>query len=282
MRTFDEQHLEQCRQSHRDNLAYMEQNTYVDLPFFIRAITRDSGTSFTYFGDMQKNLFFISDNMREKFGFPSDIVPNLLEEWKQCIFTEESRQQYAQDIVAMLTEKREVHDLRYQVVDTQGKIFWIWCYGNLKWNENKSKPLFLAGRITRQDDVFHIDPVSNYPGECVMLRHLTMLQNWGQHCAVIGFSLNHIAQINSVQGRTYSNKLINLITTQLTKSLYRRMSFYKLDGMKFMAIVLPHCQETVEENINDISRIVQENYSSMGILLTHPCSFAVMDFPRRN
>ena len=60
-------------------------NTYCDLSFFLTILGNDTSTSYFFFGDMQKNLFFISENMRKKFGFENNIVSDLINRWAERI-----------------------------------------------------------------------------------------------------------------------------------------------------------------------------------------------------
>ena len=254
--------------------------TYHDLRFFLKTLARNNGNGYFYFGDMQKNLFYISDNMRDKFGFSSNVVHNLIEEWGKRVYTAKGKRRYWADMHALLEEKRTVHDLRYQVRDASGCSIWIRCYGELLWNEDKSKPLFFSGRITHQDESFVVDPVSNFPMETVMIRHLDRLRAQNQSCLAIGFSLNNMTEINSIQGRTYGDRLISTISDELMDELSDQMSFYRLVGMRCVALIDSPGEESPEALVGKIREIVEKNYRYAGMTVSAPCSFAVMRFPQ--
>ena len=133
-------------------LDYFLAHAYHDMRFFYKTITQYQTTSFTYFGDMQNNLFYISDNMRDTFGFQHNLVEDLLKKWKTRIYGERFRAVFERNMRTIIEEKLEVHDLRYQVVDKDGNVFWIRCCGSIQWDKDKTKPLFFAGRVTRQDE----------------------------------------------------------------------------------------------------------------------------------
>lgn len=264
---------------HEEDLAYMLRNTYTNTSFFLQSLTRDSNT-YTYWGDMQKNLFFISDNMRDRFGFERNCVEDLLHAWGERIYNPTSKQLYYAEFEEMLAEKRDVHDMRYQVIDRNGDIFWVHCYGNIEWSEDGTTPLFFCGKITQQDESFLIDPVSSFPGEVVLLRHLDSIARKKEHCLCIGFCLNAISKINSVQGRTYGNKLIHTIANRLTAEFTGTMSFYRLDGMRFMAVASPDLQASYDTLVEKIRSIIQKNYQQMGMPMGRSSSFAVLSFPQ--
>ena len=262
------------------DLDYFFRNAYHDMRFFLNSITRSNNSTYTYFGDMQKNLFYISDNMRDTFGFESNIVENLLEKWRDRIHGEKWKELYDRDRATLLEEKGDIHDLRYQVMDKNGKIFWIRCYGALQWNEDKTRPLFIAGRVARQDERFTVDPVTNFPTEDTLRIHLEEIEHRKQKRLTIGFSLNNITQINTVHGRAIGDRMIKKISSRLMDRLICKMTFYRLSGIRCMAVVENGVTDSKEELVEEIRRIILEGYDEMGFAVNNPCCFAVMNYPQ--
>ena len=255
-------------------------STYHDMEFLFQSISQQNTVGYFYFGDMAKDLFYISDNMRDEFGFRSNVVPGLLKEWAKRIPSPQYRDMYRRQIQTMLLEKRTVHDLRYQIRNAAGKTIWIRCFGLLKWNEDKTQPLFFAGRVTHQDDDFVVDPVTNFPRATAMFSRVDQLRQTGRQCLAIGFSLNSITELNNARGRTSSDHLVSNIADELMKNLMDKMSFYRLEGMRYMALVDPACAESREELVHQIREIVENGYKSVGLSVHHPCSFALMECPK--
>lgn len=255
------------------------ENTYNDMELVFQSIAQQNSSSYFYFGDMQKDLFYISDNMREDFGFENNVVSGLFRLWSQRISTPEFQDIFWQDISAMLREKRTSHDLRYQVRDVHGNIKWIHSYSIMKWSEDKSTPLFFSGRISHQDNDFVIDPITNFPRETSAFNHLDELRKRGQKTQIIGFSLNSITEINSTKGRAYADRLIKNIANKLTEVLSWKMTFHRLEGMRCMAIVNPMCVEANADAVAQIREIIEDCYDSIGIAIHNVCSFAVMEYP---
>lgn len=255
-------------------------STYHDMEFLFQSISQQNTVGYFYFGDMAKDLFYISDNMRDEFGFRSNVVPGLLKEWAKRIPSPQYRDMYRRQIQTMLLEKRTVHDLRYQIRNAAGKTIWIRCFGLLKWNEDKTQPLFFAGRVTHQDDDFVVDPVTNFPRATAMFSRVEQLRQAGRQCLAIGFSLNSITELNNARGRTSSDHLVSNIADELMKNLMDKMSFYRLEGMRYMALVDPACAESREELVHQIREIVENGYKSVGLSVHHPCSFALMECPK--
>lgn len=254
--------------------------TYHDMESLFRSISQQSSTGYYYFGDMQKDLFFISDNMRDEFGFQSNVVPGLLQAWAQRIPSARAKEMYFREIQSMLEEKRTIHDLRYQVRDVTGRSMWIRCYGVLKWDESMTKPLFFSGRITHQDNEFVIDPVTNFPREPALFRRLDEARTSGRPALVVGFSFNNIAEINSTRGRAYSDHLIKSIADELMERLSDKVSFYRLEGMRCVAVADAGDAGCKQELTGRIAAIISDGYHIMGISVQHACSFALMEYPQ--
>lgn len=255
------------------------ENTYYDMEFVFQSMSQQNSSSYFYFGDMQKDMFYISDNMRDDFGFQSNVVNGLFRLWSQRISTPEFQDIFWQDISAMLREKRESHDLRYQVRDVNGNNKWVHCYGIMKWTEDRTKPLFFSGRILHQDNNFVVDPVTNFPHEYAAFGQLNDLQHKGEKTVVVGFSLNSITEINSTKGRAYADRLLKNIADKLTEMLSWKMSFHRLEGMRCMAVVNAMCMEPKEDVVQQIREIVEEGYEAMGISVRNACSFGVLEYP---
>lgn len=266
-----------------NSLFYQFLNTtYHDMELLFRSIAQDNTEGYFYFGDMKKNVFFISDNMRDEFGFESNIVPSLLQEWADRIASSKAKGIYWTTIKDMIKEKSTIHDLRYQVRKSDGRIIWIRSYGILKWNEEKTKPLFFSGRITHQDDEFIVDSVTNFLREPAMFKRLEEEKAKGRQVLTIGFSFNNILEINRTRGWNHSDHLIKAIADELTDKMSDKMSFYRLDGMRCAAIVDPECTEDQERLIQNIKDIIYSGYSIMGVIVKNPCSFVLMDYQKTN
>ncbi|MGO5096510.1 bifunctional diguanylate cyclase/phosphodiesterase [Agathobaculum sp. LCP25S3_E8] len=270
--------MEKMEQQNSQFRRFLE-NTYYDMEMVFESIAQQNSSSYFYFGDMQKDLFYISDNMRDDFGFESNVVSGLFRAWSQRISTPEFQDIFWQDVSAMLREKRTLHDLRYQVRDMYGNIKWVQCYGIMKWSEDKRTPLFFSGRVSHQDDDFVIDPITNFPRETAAFGHLNELRKTGQKTQIISFSLNSITEINSTKGRAYADRLIKNIANRLTETLSWKMTFHRLEGMRCMAVVNPLCVETDQAAVEQIRDIIEDCYESMGIAIRNVCSFALMEYP---
>ena len=256
------------------------QTAYCDVESLFRSVAQNNESSYFYLGDMQKDLFYISDNLRDDFGFPGNLVSGFLQVWARRITTPEFQDLFWQDISAMLREKRSLHSLRYQVRDVREENLWIRSFGIMKWNEDNTAPVFFSGRVTHQDKNFVVDPTSNFPREQASFSQLNELRRQGTKTLVIGFGLNGVTEINSTKGRSYGDWLLRKVADSLMEKLSWKMSFYRLEGMRSMAIVHPICcSEGPQALVSQIREEIQAVYQSMGILVQNVCSVGLIEYP---
>lgn len=272
--------IEATEEAQNNRLRRFLRETYHDVAFMFDSASRQNTISYFYFGDIQRDLYYVSDNMRKEFGFPGNVVPGLLDEWSKRISIPRYRRLHQKKLQELMTKKASVYDLRYQVQNAAGKNIWVRCYAMLKWNEDKTKPLFFSGRISRQDDTFMVDPVTNFPRGSAIPPCGDDARPETPKCLAIGFCLNSVSALNSTRGRNYSDQMIRSIADSLTARLSDEMSFYRLEGLRFVGLTEEGCRMSGEELMDCIRDIVETEYQARGLAVHRPCSFALMEYPQ--
>lgn len=261
-----------------EELDFYLHNAYYDLPFFLKAITENHSSVYNYFGDMQKDLFYVSDNMRDDFGFEHNLVIDFLSEWRKRIHGEKWKKAYDLQHDSLMGQKNDCYDLRYKVENKNGEVFWMHCCGKMKWSEDRSVPLYLAGRVSKQSETFIVDPVTNFPIHDTMQNCLNERQKNGDEFWTIGFCLNHMFKINTIHSRIFADGLIHDISRTLTDELGEHMTFYRLPGVRCIAV--PDFDLDRDEIIQKIREIIELKYRNAGVLVDNPSSFVAMRFPQ--
>lgn len=274
------EHLKHKKENKTEFERFVE-HTYCDFESIVQSMTASNSAFFTYFGDMQKDIFYVSDNMRDTFGFQGNIVPGFLKAWESRVPNPEYLEMYRQDLADILQNKRTIHDLRYQVRDIRGNDIWIRCFGILKWNEDKTIPLFFSGRVSCQDSDFIVDPLTNFLRDDAAIRHIAQHKELNDPRTLIGFSLNGFAQINNTKGRAFGNRLIQLVSNRLLREFASVMSFYRLDGLDFLGIVNPGMDSYKNRLVGELREAIESCYQEMKLSLRNSCSFCVIDRNRK-
>ena len=265
---------EQMDASGNEELAKFLQNNYFDPIVFFKSLSMSD--YYPYIGDLRSNLFYISDEMRDAFGFSSNVVPNLVSAWEKRITDPTDVEIFQKDIKKLLQGKKEVHDLYYRLKDKNGDNVWAHCHGLIKWNKDQTEPLFFSGGVSHYKKNFMLDSITNLPKEYSALQKIRELQTHQGVITIVGFTLNNFSEINELRGRHAANIFLKKLIKTLTQNFDNRLMFCRLDGMRFIAIVLPSCTDTAEELVQQMREIIGHAYYSSNVMVQSPCSFGVI------
>ncbi len=249
-------------------------DNYFDMDAFFHSVS--IAEHYPFFGDMQSRNFYISDPLRELFGFPSNVVPGFLKEWEKFIPFQEDLELYQADISSIIPEKRSSHDLRYRVRDKNGNDFWIHCSGVVCWDEERTKPLFFSGGVTKLNYHFTIDPVTNFPKEQQAIHLIHDLQQSCPTLTFIGFRVNSFEKINELRGRLVANNLLKDMASRLVSQFNGMLRFFRLDGLRFLAVKMPECLLEDAEIARRIRNTIHNLYLEYNLAVRVPCSIGTL------
>lgn len=249
-------------------------NNYFDLETFFNSLSLEG--NFPYFGDLQSNMFYISDEMKNLFGFKNNVVLDLFNVWAKRISNREDALMYRREIAALLAKKKETHDVKYKVKDAKGNDIWIRCNGLIKWNEDKTKPLFFSGAVTLEEQNQIVDPITGFAREHAAIARLVELQKENRPPTLIGFTLNNFSEINELKGRADANILLSGIAQRLSNYFLGKLDFFRLDGMRFVGLLLPDCSDDVEDIIQQLKEVIDNMYYTHNVVVKTPCSIGVL------
>ncbi|MDO4765253.1 MAG: EAL domain-containing protein [Eubacteriales bacterium] len=291
----DSLYLSSNVKSNAELSSFLKDN-FFDLGMFLKALSMTE--YYPYFGDMRTNNFYITDNMKNTFGFESNVVEDFISKWMERIPHREDSNLFIRDLERLKTQKEEVHDIRYRVKDKEGKEFWIRCCGSYKWDEKKENPLFFSGAISKLEYEFIIDPITNFPREQGAILKICEIQPTTDELTFIGFRLNNFMEINQLRGRDVSNKLIKDISLALFAYFEEDLQFFRLDGLKFLTVISSQslknmkmkypeescrdgdeikCKEKkTEDLISKIKKVIEAQYDIYSISVRKPVSLAVI------
>ncbi len=255
--------------------TYLEDN-YVDPLFFFRSITAMDSAYYLYYGDLRTNMFYISENMRRDFGYEDNIVANFINTWEKRIVNSDDLTVFRTDITDILQQRSPVHDLRYRVVDSDGNVVWIRCYGHIKWSSDGQIPLCFAGSIARQDRNYLVDPVTNLRRTHAAIQHIESSQENAWPISAIGFALNHFTQINELKGRYMANMMLQRLIYGIDSAFSGKLDFFRLDGMRFIGIGRRLSDDELEKVVQKISDMIEDVYGKNQLNMRFPGSIAVI------
>ncbi len=266
---YDNEYMEE-----NEELAKFLQNNIFDPVVFFRSISMSD--YYPFVGDLRSNLFYVSDEMRDIFGFQSNIISDLIGAWEKRITDPKDLELFRADMERILRGETEVHNLYYRVKDRSGENIWVHSHGIVKWNKERTEPIFFSGGCLRQEKNFVIDSVTNFPKEYTAMQKLRELQEQQEMITAIGFTLNNFSEINELRGRHAANLFLNKVAKKLAYNFDNRLLLCRLDGLRFLAIVLPGCTESAQELIRQIRELISGVYYGNNVVVQVPASFGVI------
>ncbi len=250
-------------------------NYYFDINTFLKSITIDK--HLTFMGDFEKNVWYVSDAMKEHLGEKDNIVYNMIDKWRNTIATEEDVEFYVENITGVLQNKKELHDLVYRVKDQNDEICWIRCVGLFKWNEDKTKPLFFSGTVIKLNDVLLTCPATGFMKEQGAVKKIGLLKRENKSINCVCFKLSGIALINEENGREFADALLSNVANNLLAAFKRELEFFRLDGLRFLAISTNKDELQLKNIGQKIAEIVEKTYIDNDVFLQTACLVGIMD-----
>lgn len=250
----------------------------LDVENFFHSLQENNGTCYYYFGDVQKNLYYISDNLRDDLGFENNIVPNFLKIWGEFIATIQDQKSYLQKLEDLMQGDCSNLDFMCPIRDVNGRTLWVQFYGSVTWDQEKKSPVSISGHISHQNNEFVVDSVTNFPQAAMFWDKLDGAEITYETCHVIGFCFNHITEINHIYGRHYVNQLLGDVAAVLFERLSDKVSFYRSEGMRFIAVIHAGYEQKQEILIHQIGEIVKDCYHRCDLFFPHPCSVAALEY----
>lgn len=266
--------IDNFKDNQTGKLHHFINNNYFSLETFFKSL--EKGDSYHYFGDLQNNVWFISDSMKENWGFDNNVVYDFLNKWKKFISNKEDLEIYEKEIAELVKLKRDEYDLIYRVSDINGEESWVHCFGYTKWDEDKNHPLFFSGQISRLANAFDIDPLTNFQKEKAAIRDISTMFFSEEVSSFLCFRLNGFGEINEIRGRYTGNNLIKDIGVSLLNEFDDDVKFYRLDGLRFLAMVSDKCEIEIKEISSRIKKTVSDLYTEYNLPIRYPCSVGIL------
>ena len=258
-------------------VQYVQQYHFDDAAMW-QSLSENSQTFYIYCGDLQANVFFLSDNMRDTFGFEHNIVPDMLNIWRTLIVDDQDREIWNEDLACTLKDPHYRHSLRYRVTDAGGARIWVHCRGRVIFNDH-GIPVFMSGSLMRLDDRNLVCPVTNLQREYAAVKDISRLIELEHSCTIYAIKFFEFNEINEHIGHEAANQLLHAIAEKLTDQLGDSMKFYRLDGITIIGVSKSRDLDTEQNLKEQIFDIASSTYSDFGFGSRRCASITAIRYP---
>ncbi len=252
------------------------QNYYFDADVFFKSISSRSFTNYVYCGDMRKNIYYISDSIKDDFKFMDNLVYDFISLLEQRIIKAD-RQFHIDDRKEMIEKKKTWHSIYYRIYNKDGIPVNIHCQGIMKWNEDKSEPLFYSGCMEILDNEPNNDnlPVSQYFSQ--VMEEFRAKED-SEDILLICVVLNNFSAINQLMGNRKGDNIIWEIMRNIRLELNERIKLVWVTGIRF--IMIARDTSNIDNIIKIIRKAVRQIYIDNQISIIYPCSVGILRSPR--
>ena len=257
--------------------TYLNSN-YYDALSVIKTLSSQSQPLYLCFGDLLTNHYYISDSLRDTFGFKDNIIYDFPAEWEKRLVNAGSRHIEGQD-VSGFTAVRDMESRRNLVRDVRGEEIWLNCFSSITRDPKSGEPIFFTGFGLRLDDSYMVDPVMNLPGEFAAQADLDRLIRDEKKAKVFSLILNQMGEIYETIGRDATQRLLSEIARRTVSELSRYASFYHVSRRSLIAIERNTAINNAEEFAQSWRHIVDTCYETVGFVTKHASSIALLRCP---
>lgn len=264
----------------QENSAFQNflDNYYFDPETFFQSVSMPDTTFYLYCGDMKKNIFFISDNLRDDFNFVDNLVYNFIACLEQRIYKPD-QDIHSAEMQEMIDKKRVTHNIRYRIYNKAGQLVWVHCRGILKWNEDRTEPIFFSGSMIRMKNEDAVDPITDLLNLSSAQRELAAICNGTQtELLMLCFAFQPLKNINMTFGHKTGDAVLQEIGSQLEIQMGTFFRFFRLSSTHFLAF--SHKQIDPSVPAKRIRKIILDACLKHGVHVLYPCSIGVLHYPQ--
>lgn len=248
-------------------------NKRYSLPSFhtfceIAKIFAASMNDYLYVIDLTNDTYFITENVLERLAFPSSEFHNVLDTFRTFIYPEDADMVIA-DIRAILTGKKDDHNLKYRIMGVNGYPIWINCRGHLFRTEGVI-PHLIVGCINEIGNSTPVaDNTSGLLGESSLQEHLRHLMPSMQDALFLRIGIDDFKIVNERHGSAYGDFVLRSVADCIHRSLDPMQYVYRIVSDEFMVLdVSDNSYEQMNRLYHRIRSevdglVVRENYKSV-------------------
>jgi len=225
-----------------------------------RTFTAFSGTSersYLYLCNMNTGVSRWSPAAVRYFGLPGEYMFNAGKIWESYIHPQD-REMYHEDITAVFSGRRQVHELEYRARNRLGEYVVCTCRGVVLKGDGTAPDLF-AGTIVNHGIVDDVDPVTNLHTNTEFTKSIQRLIEERTNACAIKLGIEHFRRVNAMYGQQGGNQVLRLFGMELQELVGGRGRVFRLEGAKFALYLYGAGEEEAREFFRRLQAVAEDN-----------------------
>lgn len=234
----------------------------------IAKIFAASMNDYLYVIDLTDDTYFITENVLERLAFPSNLFHNVLDTFRSFIYPEDV-DMVIEDIHAILTGKKDEHNVKYRIMGVNGYPIWINCRGHLFRTEGVI-PHLVVGCINEIGNSTPVaDNTSGLLGESSLHEHMKHLLPSLQDAMFLRIGIDDFKNVNERHGSSYGDFVLRSVADCIHRSLGPMQYVYRIVSDEFMVLDVSgdgydHMNRLYHRIRSEVDELVdRENYKAV-------------------
>lgn len=251
-------------------LQYFVKNYYFNTEIFMRSVALPNTALYLFCGDMTKNVFYISDNLKNEFDFKENIIHDFVQKIFDKIYSQD-RDKSVKTHLDSWEHKKEYYSNKFRMYNCKNELVWIHARGQVKWD--KDMPVFFSGTMTTIKQDVLTDPATGLPNMAAAAEELRYLSASG-NIMTLGFSVRNFENINQIVGFSSGDKILKEISDAVKEKIGKCFQIFRLDGPHFLAVT--DKKYDVHSVVSQIKNAVETVMKNNSVYTMKPSAVAVL------
>ncbi len=221
------------------------------------AFSSTSERSYIYLCNMSTNVSRWSLAAVQYFGLPGEYMYEAGKIWESHIHPQD-RKMYHEDIEAVFSGHRQVHELEYRVKNRLGEYVVCTCRGVVL-KGNDTDPDLFAGTIMNHGIVDEVDPVTNLHTNADFTKSIHRLIEERTTACVVKVGIEHFRHINAMYGQEGGNQVLRLFGIELQDLIAGKGQAFRLEGAKFAFYLYDTDQDEARKFFHKLRTVAEQN-----------------------
>ncbi len=213
--------------------------------------------NYIYLCNMSTGVSRWSPAAVQYFDLPGEYMFDAGKVWEACIHPQD-RQMYHDDIAAVFSGRKRVHELEYRVRNRLGEYVVCTCRGMVV-KGNGADPDLFAGTIINHGIVDEVDPVTSLHTNAEFTKSIHRLIEERTAACVVKVGIEHFRHINAMYGQEGGNQVLRLFGIELRDLVAGKGRVFRLEGAKFAFYLYDVDQDETRRLFHQLRSVAENN-----------------------